>query len=316
MLDLKNFKEVFMRKVLIRVFCLALVFVGCIRHWEEEVCVYTAPNWTSDGKIVFMRDHYIQKWTENTLLGAVNQAGCHQDIFVCEIDVDGRNFREVCKIAEGDFELGRQHFPISTSSAGDYIVISKEDWTKGEHYTEMFIMKRDGTGLKNLGEGSYPDLSPDGKKIVYQKPNQGLWIKNIDGTGDRQIVVDSNAAQPSWGPNGWKIAYTLIPPGAWAGGLIISDTAGNKLIIFFEHGYGLGFNTVDWAPIDSNAIITQYNGKATIIYLEDSLRNRIVENAEGYNWGWSPNGEWLCSQTSQGILIIKSDGSNKHYIKP
>jgi hypothetical protein len=303
-----------MRKVFIGLIGLTMVLVSCNKRWQEEGLYYRAPNWTSDGKIVFMRDHYIQKFEQDPFWGGTRQIGGHQEIFVCEIDVDGSNFREVCKIVDEDFERGWNHIPISTSSAGDYIVISKEDWTKGEHYTEMFIMKRDGTGLKNLGEGSYPDLSPDGKKIVYQKPNQGLWIKNIDGSGDRQIVADENAMQPAWSPDNYRIAYVKFQQEL----LIVIDTIGQSLITIvpLEGGW---YEKPDWGPADSNAIISYVNGRGRgeICYLAgDSLISKQEKFLSGSNWKWSPQGSCFIGYDSEGYFVINRDGSNKWYLKP
>lgn len=299
-----------MRKIFIVFIGLLLFFVGCYRIEEYEIVRYKAPNWTSDGRIVFVEDYNFVRDKHSPTGIEGNIKGGKEILTLCEIDRDGKNLRQIVKLAESPdyaYSLGI----TNTSSAGDLVAIAMR--TVDSDHDEVFVVKRDGTELKNLGEGSYPDLSPDGKSIVYQKPNQGLWIMNIDGSGDRQIV--GAGTQPAWSPDGWRIAYTTIA-NAQTGGLIISDSSGNELIDFSNYGYGLGFNTVDWAPPDSNAIITAYYGEAHIIYLGDSLQNRVVQNAEGYGWGWCPNGEWLCSQTSQGILVIKFDGSSKHYIKP
>lgn len=93
------------------------------------------------------------------------------------------------------------------SCSGDKIVFSV--W--GRHYEkyEMWIINRDGTGLKKLcDKGTYPDLSPDGKRVVYEKPGEGIWIINADGTGDHQITNNSTDAWPTWSPAGDKIAFS------------------------------------------------------------------------------------------------------------
>jgi len=294
-----------MRRVLIGLISLTMVLVSCNKRWQEEGLYYRAPNWTSDGKIVFMRDHYIQKFEQDPFWGGTRQIGGHQEIFVCEIDVDGSNFREVCKIVDEDFERGWNHTPISTSSAGDYIVISKEDWTKGEHYTEMFIMKRDGTGLKNLGEGSYPDLSPDGKKIVYQKPNQGLWIKNIDGSGDRQIV--SEGSYPAWAPSINKIAFAGEQ-------LYVVDTNGTIL-----NALGTWKGIPDWTSSDTSKIIGYIPGKGNglIITIETGAVDTLfIKTGDGAGFKWSPDGSRVIGHDENGWYISYLNGTNKWYLKP
>ena len=60
---------------------------------------------------------------------------------------------------------------------------------------------------------SDPQISPDGKQIVYtrgwidkmnDKRESSLWIMNVDGSKNRQLVKGSNAR---WSPNGDRLAY-------------------------------------------------------------------------------------------------------------
>jgi Tol biopolymer transport system component len=52
-----------------------------------------------------------------------------------------------------------------------------------------------------------PALSPDGKRVVFQAVNQ-LWLMDIGGT-PRQLTNDSYyKCDPSWSPDGAKIAYS------------------------------------------------------------------------------------------------------------
>lgn len=57
----------------------------------------------------------------------------------------------------------------------------------------------------------YPDWSPDGKKIVFER-QFNIWIMNADGTNKINITKNrhSLANLPSWSPNGEKITYIAI----------------------------------------------------------------------------------------------------------
>jgi len=60
-------------------------------------------------------------------------------------------------------------------------------------------------------------LSPDGKKIVYQKMGfdimedksvGSLWIMNTDGSNNQKLTArDQNESSPSWSPSGDRIAF-------------------------------------------------------------------------------------------------------------
>src|SRR6202051_5369413 len=64
---------------------------------------------------------------------------------------------------------------------------------------------------------SDPQISPDGKKIVYvrrfadpmtDKRYSNLWIVNSDGTDHRPLTTGNhNDASPRWSPDGVRLAY-------------------------------------------------------------------------------------------------------------
>src|SRR5713226_5575688 len=62
-----------------------------------------------------------------------------------------------------------------------------------------------------------PQISPDGKKIVYvrrfadpmtDKRYSNLWVINADGTDHRPITTANRSdVSPRWSPDGLRIAY-------------------------------------------------------------------------------------------------------------
>jgi prepilin-type N-terminal cleavage/methylation domain-containing protein len=77
----------------------------------------------------------------------------------------------------------------------------------------------DGSGDVLLaGNGILPDVSPDGKTVVFERGNSGVYMMNIDGS-DVHLVTSgtkvplglaasgSNAGSPTFSPDGSQIAY-------------------------------------------------------------------------------------------------------------
>ncbi len=63
----------------------------------------------------------------------------------------------------------------------------------------MFIINADGTGLRKLGVGSYPDWSPDDKQIASES-NGEIFVQNADDGKARDRVAGGSC--PRWSPDG------------------------------------------------------------------------------------------------------------------
>jgi Tol biopolymer transport system component len=274
---------------------------GCQKKWEEETTVWQAPNWTSDGKIVFLEHDYVQKLKETVTGNA--QDGGSEKITVCEINNDGSGLKRIATIRETDFDCGPTLDGISSSSVGDWVALSIEDWNRGDHYPVMYVIKRDGTGRKELGSGRYPDLAPDTSRFVYEKPNQGLWIMSRDGTGDHQVVSDGSS--PAWSPGGKRIAYV-------SGELVIVDTNGSTI-----DSLGAWKISPDWSVSDTAKLMVSSSHPYWILLID--LTSSIVDTfplTGSHLVRWSPNGNQLIEYDSGGCYVIKTDGTNKWYLKP
>jgi Tol biopolymer transport system component/tRNA A-37 threonylcarbamoyl transferase component Bud32 len=87
----------------------------------------------------------------------------------------------------------------------------------------LFVMGRTGDFVRRvIDEGYNPSWSPDDKSLAYgtiavfEFPyshigGSTLWRVQID-SGERRQLVSTDAVQPAWSPNGWRIAYWGIDP--------------------------------------------------------------------------------------------------------
>lgn len=79
-------------------------------------------------------------------------------------------------------------------------------------------------------QDDYPDVSPDGERIVFQSNRSGtwqLWIMNRDGSGLRRLTHNhANDRTPAWSPDGTRILFS-------------SDRAGAANIHVLDLGRGL-----------------------------------------------------------------------------
>jgi Tol biopolymer transport system component len=281
-----------------------LLVVGCSLFYNEyDLVRYKAPNWTDNGKIVFIKDyrHVRDKKTITGLIGDV--AGSWEAYILCEIDKDGNNYTEICTLAvckESAYLLRIDN----TSSSGEWVSIGMV----GGYGIEkgVYVVKRDGSGLMRVSEGTYPDLSPNADRIVYQKENEGIWIINMDGSGDHQIVSDTMASYPAWSPSSNKIAISSEQ-------LYIVNINGTIL-----NTLGTWKGIADWSISDSSKIIGYIPGRgnALIVSIETGEIDTLnIRTGDGTGFKWSPDGSYLIGYDGSWY-VINIDGTNKWYIEP
>ena len=119
-----------------------------------------------------------------------------------------------------------------------------------------------------LEYGSDPQISPDGKKIVYvrnfmdimtDRRRSNLWIINYDGSNHRPLTTgNENDSSPRWSPDGTKLLY-------------VSSSDGSKQLY------------LRWMDTGQTAKLTN-----------------LTSSPGGFSW--SPNGKWKAFS----MMILKS----------
>jgi eukaryotic-like serine/threonine-protein kinase len=108
----------------------------------------------------------------------------------------------------------RVAFVADVSADGQWLTFD----TQTDKQEDIFVVGRDGSGLRQLTDDSYKDRaprwSPDGQRIVFFSDRTGnweVWIINADGSGLQQVThTAGSAVNPNWSPDGSRLIYRII----------------------------------------------------------------------------------------------------------
>ena len=171
--------------------------------------------------------------------------------------------------------------------------------------------------LKRVEYSQFPDLAPDGERILFQGnrlgEGPGLYVLTC-GTGNiKQIVPGSDTSISRWSPDGDRIAFVQS-------GEFFSVGADGENRTKIDGAFG---NFPAWSPDGAEMA---FSGKGHIFKV-DLMSGRVQQlthfaegdtYSEGATWSqaphWSPDGQYIAFDKVENgnfdIFVMRADGSN------
>lgn len=182
--------------------------------------------------------------------------------------------------------------------------------TPAPNFPILQISSLDGTNRRDLVNGGWASLSPDGARLVYSNEN-GLNLLDIASGQTSVLGVDGYA--PVWSPDGARILYTMGTAGLY---VINADGSVSQKI---DTAAAQMTQPLGWLPDNQTIIYSVYGEDYTFTLhnLQSGAKHALFPVRTKYGDGAvSPAGQWLAFVdwifgSGTGTFVSRLDGSQR-----
>jgi Tol biopolymer transport system component len=125
--------------------------------------------------------------------------------------------------------------------------------------SRIIVMNSDGTNQAVLPTTSEcddePSWSPDGSKIAFSRCSRGIWVMNPHGSDPAQLTGGMFDSQPDWAPDGRHLVFAHCPASGGCS-MYSVNRDGSDLTQVVPGQTGGGINP-HWSP-DGSKIVFEY----------------------------------------------------------
>ena len=198
--------------------------------------------------------------------------------------------------------------------------------------TKLFVVKLDGSGLRQLtsgtGDDATPIWSPDGSQVAFastRSGNEEIWIVRADGTGLRNLTNHpAGDSHPHWAPDGRRIVFCSTRGDGENDDIYVMNADGSGVRRLTDNG--LVWDTFpsfspDGSRILFRRLLRERTSEGTLVNSEVMVMNadgtgvvNLTRNPWFDGWpSWSPDGSRIAFSSNRTdtyqIHVMKADGS-------
>jgi Tol biopolymer transport system component len=202
-------------------------------------------------------------------------------------------------------------------------------------YSNIYVINADGSNLISISDHSAldgdPAWSPDSQKIAFDSAvewdkvgfvsnscggRSGICVMTIDNTNSIKLTsIKEDGGNPSWSPDGKKIAFTT----GWGGNAeVFMMNADGTDLVNLTHGGSPWDHEPIWSPDGNKIAFTSYRDGNNEIYVMNADGTDLVDltnnPADDDGTVWSPDSTKIAFVSGRDrnseIYVVDADGSN------
>ena len=175
----------------------------------------------------------------------------------------------------------------------------------------IFAVDSGGGRMHKLGRGYFPDVSPDGRSLVYVGDyfSGPLMTKDLR-SGKTSEVGDLEVALPAWSPTGNQLAFTRFDAGV---GIWVVNRDGSGAHQVVRSG---GAENPVWSPAGDQIVYTRRRELYSVDLRTLKTRRLTFTKRAGVDAAdFSPHGRWVVYSVRGQIERVSSDGGHQRVLR-
>jgi TolB protein len=193
--------------------------------------------------------------------------------------------------------------------------------------TGIWLMKQNGSEKRQLTTfGAFPDISPDGTKVVFSgapsgSSNGDVWVVGLDGGNLTRLTTASTPDRlPAWSPDGSKIVFESNRTGIFQLWRMDADGSKQEQLTFDNASKD---QVPDWSPDGSKIayvvnVAGRRGGDIWTINADGTNPHQISSDIDLLGTAWSPDGTEIATLnwTTRTVEVMNAGGSDRHAVHP